>query len=228
MNISEFVRAEEEALEAKREAAAVQQGMEVAFNAPELPKGKYYDPSNSALVCGCDKGANHTCERHQTRAYKGSTGTIGAPVIGYDKPEMSIAHWDDKNSLAPSVDQAALLRKLAKGANALIGIGGAPTRATTLPADNKERKKYPVATGVLDYFPDAIVALSHVSWQGNEQHNPDQPLHWNRNKSADEADTAIRHFLERGTIDKDGIRHTAKWAWRALAYLQKEIEQEKV
>ena len=104
------------------------------------------------------------------------------------------------------------------------GLGGAPTRATTLPGDGVARKKHPVASGVLDYFPDALIALSHVSWQGNEQHNPGQPLHWNRSKSGDEADTLIRHFLQRGTLDTDGLRHTAKVAWRALAMLQKELE----
>ncbi len=99
-----------------------------------------------------------------------------------------------------------------------------PTRATTLPTDAKARKTYPVASGVLDYFPDAIAALSHLSHKGNEQHNPGEPLYWNRAKSTDEADTMMRHFLERGSIDKDGIRHTVKMAWRALAILQKEIE----
>ena len=110
--------------------------------------------------------------------------------------------------------------------NTGIGIGGAPTRCTTLPDDAKARKTYPVASGVLDYFPDAIAAVAHVSWQGNEQHNPGQPLHWARGKSTDEADTMLRHFLERGTRDKDGIRHSAKMVWRALAFLQKEIEEE--
>lgn len=109
-----------------------------------------------------------------------------------------------------------------------IGIGGAPTRATTFPEDAAERKKYPVASGVLDYFPDAIVALAHVSWTGNEQHNAGQPLHWARGKSFDEADAMMRHFLARGTVDGDGIRHSAKMAWRALALLQKEIESERV
>lgn len=110
--------------------------------------------------------------------------------------------------------------------SACVGIGGAPTRATTLPSEPKERKIYPVASGVLDYFPDALVAVSNVSWRGNEQHNPGQPLHWNRGKSADEADTMIRHFLQRGSIDTDGIRHSAKMVWRALALLQKELEAE--
>lgn len=111
--------------------------------------------------------------------------------------------------------------------DAKIGIGGAPTRATTLPTEAAERKKYPIATGVLDYFPDAIVALAYLSWQGNEQHNPGKPLHWDRSKSADEDDTAIRHFMQRGTLDTDGIRHSAKAAWRMLALLQKEIEAER-
>ena len=109
----------------------------------------------------------------------------------------------------------------------MIGIGGAPTRATTIPSTAADRKKRPVASGVLEYFPDALVAISEVSWHGNEQHNPGQPLHWARGKSTDEADTMIRHFLERGTLDVDGLRHTAKMAWRALALLQKEIEAER-
>lgn len=110
--------------------------------------------------------------------------------------------------------------------NAKIGIGGAPTRATTLPVSPEERKKFPVASGVLDYFPDALAAIAYLSWKGNDQHNPNQPLHWARGKSADEADTLMRHFLQRGTLDSDGIRHSVKVAWRALALLQKEIEAE--
>lgn len=107
---------------------------------------------------------------------------------------------------------------------AMIGIGGGPTRATTLPTEGSERKKYPIASGVLDYFPDAIAAISHLSWKGNEQHNPGEPLHWARHKSTDEADTLMRHFLQRGTLDTDGIPHSVKVAWRALAILQREIE----
>jgi hypothetical protein len=108
----------------------------------------------------------------------------------------------------------------------MLGIGGAPTRATTLPEAAAERKEYPVASGFMDYFPDAIVAVSNISHRGNQQHNPGQPLHWARGKSADEADTMLRHFLQRGTYDTDGVRHSAKMVWRALAYLQKEIEAE--
>lgn len=111
---------------------------------------------------------------------------------------------------------------------AMTGIGGAPTRATTLPLKADERKMFPVASGFLDYFPDAICAIANLSRRGNEQHNPGQPLHWARGKSADEADTMMRHFLQRGTMDTDGVRHSVKMAWRALALLQKEIEAEKL
>lgn len=107
---------------------------------------------------------------------------------------------------------------------ATVSMG--PNRATTLPTDSAGRKTYPVASGVLNYFPDALAAVSHVSYVGNEQHNPGQPLHWSREKSADHDDTMMRHFLERGKLDTDGQRHSAKMVWRALAILQLEIEQE--
>ena len=97
----------------------------------------------------------------------------------------------------------------------------------TMPDDAAERKKRPIATGVLDYFPDAIADVAYVSWLGNQQHHPDKPLHWDRSKSSDEPDAMMRHFAQRGTRDKDGARHSAKAAWRCLAMLQKEIEAER-
>lgn len=92
------------------------------------------------------------------------------------------------------------------------------------PMSAEERKQHPVATGVTDYFPRSMMALAYVSWVGNEQHHPGQPLHWDRSKSTDEADALMRHFLARGTLDTDGVRHTAKVAWRSLALLEKELE----
>lgn len=89
------------------------------------------------------------------------------------------------------------------------------------------RKDMPVFSGVLQYFPDAILEVSKVSKAGNDQHNPGQPLHWDRSKSTDEADALTRHLLDAGKLDTDGIRHTAKVAWRALALLQKELEDAK-
>lgn len=88
------------------------------------------------------------------------------------------------------------------------------------------RKQRPLWRGVMRYFPDALLEVAHVSWVGNEQHNPGQELHWERSKSTDEGDACARHLAEAGTRDSDGTRHSAKAAWRALALLQKEIEAE--
>jgi len=93
-----------------------------------------------------------------------------------------------------------------------------------LPTDAKARKNVPIFSGVLRYFPDALAAVAELSRIGNEQHNPGKPLHWDRAKSGDECDALTRHLIEAGTIDTDGIRHSAKVAWRALANLQKELE----
>lgn len=94
------------------------------------------------------------------------------------------------------------------------------------PSSAAERKNVPLASGVLDYFTSALIEVAKVSFAGNEQHNPGEPLHWARGKSTDQDDTIIRHFLERGKIDTDGQRHSAKLVWRALALLQLELEAE--
>jgi hypothetical protein len=98
---------------------------------------------------------------------------------------------------------------------------------STLPTDSKSRKEVPLATGVLDYFSSALAEVAKVSRQGNLQHNgPDSPLHWAREKSGDQADALLRHMVERGSKDTDGMYHSAKLAWRALAILQLELEAE--
>lgn len=97
-----------------------------------------------------------------------------------------------------------------------------------LPSIPKDRKTYPIATGLLDYFPRALAEVAHLSYVANEQHNPGTAVHWDRDKSMDQADCLMRHFMERGKLDSDGIRHSAKVAWRALALLQLEIEADRV
>jgi len=91
-------------------------------------------------------------------------------------------------------------------------------------SDHAVRKGQPIARGVLDYFPDAIKAVAECSRVGNDQHNPGQDMHHARAKSSDHADCVVRHLMERGTVDTDGVRHSAKVAWRALAMLQEELE----
>ena len=90
--------------------------------------------------------------------------------------------------------------------------------STILPEDAKERKAIPVYSGVIRYFPDALVAVAKLSQKGNDQHNPGTPLHWDRAKSGDELDAMMRHVIDE---DWDAV------AWRALANLQKQIEARK-
>lgn len=101
----------------------------------------------------------------------------------------------------------------------------APSDAKSpLPSDAAARKNVPIYSGVIRYFPDALIAVAALSKAANEQHNPGTTMHWDRSKSGDELDALTRHLFEAGTIDTDGQLHSAKVAWRALANLQKEIE----
>lgn len=99
----------------------------------------------------------------------------------------------------------------------------------SLPKESSKRKRIPIYSGLLAYFPDALAAVAEVSFIGNEQHNPGEPLHWAREKSTDQEDCVARHVLDHATgerFDPDGGRIMAKVAWRALASLQLEIEKE--
>lgn len=99
-------------------------------------------------------------------------------------------------------------------------------RRMILSEDAQVRKNTPITTGVLDYFPRALVAVAQCSKAGNDQHNPGQPLHWAKGKSTDHADCISRHLIDRHTVDTDGIKHAAKLAWRALALLETILEEE--
>lgn len=96
----------------------------------------------------------------------------------------------------------------------------------TLPLDAAARKAIPLASGCFYYFPAALAAVAKLSKIGNDQHNPGEPLHHARGKSSDHADTILRHLLDAGLVDTDGVRHSTKVAWRALALLQEELERE--
>ena len=95
-----------------------------------------------------------------------------------------------------------------------------------LPTDAQERKQIPIVSGVLDYFPLAIAEVAKCSKAGNDQHHPGEPLFWDKTKSTDHADCIGRHLIDRGKFDTDGQRHSAKLAWRSLALLQLELEEE--
>ena len=94
-----------------------------------------------------------------------------------------------------------------------------------LPANAAERKRIPLYSGVMGYFPDALIEVAKISWAGNEQHNPGQPLHWARAKSTDHEDCIVRHTLDAmASAGQDRIIHLAARAWRALAALQLAVE----
>lgn len=102
----------------------------------------------------------------------------------------------------------------------------ADRRQLALTEDSEARKRQPMASGLLDYFPAALAAVAEVSRIGNDKHNPGQPLHHARGKSTDHADCILRHLADRGLFGSDGVRHSAALAWRALALLQEELEAE--
>lgn len=121
------------------------------------------------------------------------------------------------------VDELAV-RRTAKAAAKKATLKATVT-TPILTTDKKARKEMPIARGVVDYFPRALAAVANVSFVANEQHNPGQPMHWSKGKSDDHADCIMRHLIERGATDDDGLLHSAKLAWRALALLETELER---
>lgn len=105
-------------------------------------------------------------------------------------------------------------------------IQTADTSQGSLPDDPSLRNEYPMADGLLDYFPNALAEVSRLSHVATQQHHPDQPMHWDRGKSLDHANKIMRHLVDRGKLDDKGMRHSAMVAWRALAMLQQELEDQ--
>jgi hypothetical protein len=91
--------------------------------------------------------------------------------------------------------------------------------------ESVKRKQIPVFSGVLKYFPNAIKEVAKCSYKGNEQHHPNTPLHWDKNKSKDDYDALTRHLIDHtiNPIDDDGVLHLTKVAWRALAGLERHL-----
>ena len=89
----------------------------------------------------------------------------------------------------------------------------------------QERKKIPVYSGFVKYFPNAMKEVAVCSRIANEQHHAGKPLHWDMDKSTDELDAMMRHLIDHTSepIDDDGIRHLTKVAWRAMAMLERTL-----
>lgn len=93
-----------------------------------------------------------------------------------------------------------------------------------LPEDDSQRGLYPMAEGCLDYFPNALAEVSRISYEGNQKHNPGEPMGWARAKSTDHRNKIIRHTVDSREDTEAAIEHAAQAAWRALAHLQTKIE----
>lgn len=104
-------------------------------------------------------------------------------------------------------------------------LAGERPKTRLIDTDSATRKTFPMAAGLLDYFPDALAEVAKVSYLGNQKHNPGEPMHHARGKSMDHADCIIRHLVGRGGFDGE-LRESAALAWRALALLQEELEAE--
>lgn len=133
-----------------------------------------------------------------------------------------------RKARSPSPSRARSLKSDGGDKNRMSADAPAPPRQYARLLDSLtsgERKRYPMTRGLGDYFPDALAAVSNVSFEGNEKHNPGEELHWSRGKSMDHADCIARHLAQRGGFDGP-IRHSAALAWRALALLQEELENE--
>lgn len=89
------------------------------------------------------------------------------------------------------------------------------------------RKEHPIAMGFIAYFPDGISEQARISKLGNDQHSLGEPLVWDKTKSVDDLDCAMRHLRDhlKGIIrDTDGALHLGKAAWRMNAALQRFLE----
>lgn len=135
---------------------------------------------------------------------------------GVEPSILSVSEWAEKYQIA-----TLKAEPLKTFANTVLGE---PERSVSLPDDAGERNSYPMADGLLHYFPNALAEVSRVSQIGAEQHLPGQPMHWARGLSTDHANKIVRHLIDAGKKDANGTRHSAFVAWRALALLQEELE----
>lgn len=124
---------------------------------------------------------------------------------------------------------------LSGGIAAIIGKRLKPI----LPTDSEERKKIPLFSGPMSYFPRTMAAVAQACRAGNEKHLPGEPLRWEREKSPDHTDCILRHLVDAHeetatspcgaklgiAVDPEtGIPEAAFVAWRALAHAELVLE----
>lgn len=95
----------------------------------------------------------------------------------------------------------------------------------TLPTDSQARKQIPLLTGCLRYFPAALAGVARISKEGNDKHNPGEPLHHAREKSGDHGDCLLRHLVDlqdhlAAGRKPEALAEADAVCWRALALSQ--------
>lgn len=131
------------------------------------------------------------------------------------KKEELITAWIAQHGCQP--DEAVLVTQPSADGSTRVWI----EKRAEVVKSSPDRKGEPVFSGVMQYFPRAMRAVSRVSKAGNDKHNPNQPLHWAYDKSCDQPDAAARHMLTPYEIDFDTNElHLAHAAWRVLAWLE--------
>lgn len=107
----------------------------------------------------------------------------------------------------------------------------AKERVYGLPEDSEKRKEYPIYTGLVCYFGDALAEVANLSFKGSQQHHPDKPLHWDKSKSSDSRDALMRHIFDMERANK-ALDHETEFeeakrvAWRGLENLQRLIDNQ--
>lgn len=112
------------------------------------------------------------------------------------------------------------------------------------PSDDAGRKALPIFAMIAGYFPKALREVTRVCVANNVRYSPDRAptdITWNRGKSKDQSGSLFRHLLEREVdghvfetvpeeiakiIGRPNVYVLAEAAWRALAMLEEEIEQQ--
>lgn len=92
--------------------------------------------------------------------------------------------------------------------------------------DDDNRDGYPLYSGLMAYFPAALMEVAKWSKVGNDKHNPGEKLHWSREKGTDHEDQIARHLLDARVKEKNGFYEAVALAWRSLALLQTILEEE--
>lgn len=115
-----------------------------------------------------------------------------------------------------------------------------------LPHIDQERKNLPIFKLITGYFPKALREVTRVAVANNVRYNPDRKpadINWARGKSNDQLASLFRHILESavdGAVFEelppevlaacgpgfDRIYVLAEAAWRALAALELQIEEQ--